>query len=57
MYSHHRNFKFKKKYQQYRPSFQTIFPFLMNKLLVEDIAPIEITEQAIFSLSTYRRFP
>ena len=29
LYGHPRYFKFKEKYQQYSPCFQTIFPFLM----------------------------
>ena len=34
LYSHPRYLKFKRKYQQYGPCFQTIFPFLMTMLLV-----------------------
>ena len=30
LYGHPRYFKFKRKYQQYCPCFQTIFPFLMT---------------------------
>ena len=30
LYGHPRYFKFKQKYQQYGPCFQTIFPFLIN---------------------------
>ena len=34
LYGHPRYLKFKQKYQQYGPCFQTIFPFLMTMLLV-----------------------
>ena len=32
LYGHSRSFKFKRKYQQYGPCFQNIFPFLMTML-------------------------
>ena len=35
LYSHPRRFKFKRKYQQYGPCFQTIFPFLMTKIKIK----------------------
>ena len=34
LYGHPRYFKFKRKYQQYGPHFQTIFPFLMIMLVM-----------------------
>ena len=33
---HHRYFKFKGKYQQYGPCFQTIFPFLMAMIQISN---------------------
>ena len=33
LYGHPRYFKFKQKYQQYGPCFQTMFPFLMTALV------------------------
>ena len=38
---HPKYFKFKRKYQQYGPCFQTIFPFLMTMLLLENSANIK----------------
>ena len=45
LYGHPRYFKFKRKYQQYGPCFQTIFSFLMTMVTTTGTMIINMEEE------------
>ena len=51
LYGHPRYFKFKRKYQQYGPCFQTIFPFLMTMFKFAKIKQVLRDAEVISYLS------
>ena len=53
LYGHPIHFKFKQKYQEYGPSFQAIFPFLMT--MITSTHKAEMTDITYFAKSKFSR--